>query len=184
MTSRLPWRSQQWLEENGPVRGPVRRLRTLPHRPGRARHRRGECRSGRRSSATRPAPTAPMMTWSIRRTADPRSGSSRWTSRAPGGLGAIHVAVWVPHDQAESRVAAALAAGGRMVRDDFAPRGGPWPMPPATRADISTVTGRDWPRATRRRRLARARRSRSCPSSASPPSPGALARGPDRRPAG
>jgi 4a-hydroxytetrahydrobiopterin dehydratase len=27
----------------------------------------------------------------------------------------------VPYEQAEARVAAALAAGGRMVHDDFAP---------------------------------------------------------------
>src|SRR5262249_25132923 len=37
--------------------------------------------------------------------------------RADGG-GAIHVAVWVPHERAEPRIAAALAAGGRMVRDE------------------------------------------------------------------
>lgn len=30
-------------------------------------------------------------------------------------------AVWVPHDQAEARVAAALAAGGRVVYDAQAP---------------------------------------------------------------
>src|SRR5687767_1344759 len=39
----------------------------------------------------------------------------------PDGGGAIHVAVWVPIEQAEDRVAAALAAGGRMVRDEHAP---------------------------------------------------------------
>lgn len=61
----------------------------------------------------------------------------------PGGLGAIHVAVWVPHDQAEARVAAALAAGGRMVRDDFAPTW--WTLADAAgnEADIATVSGRD-----------------------------------------
>ena len=61
----------------------------------------------------------------------------------PGGLGAIHVAVWVPHDQAEARVAAALAAGGRIVRDDFAPTW--WTLADAAgnEADIATVTGRD-----------------------------------------
>ena len=32
------------------------------------------------------------------------------------GAGTIHLGVWVPWDQAESRVAAALAAGGRLVR--------------------------------------------------------------------
>jgi 4a-hydroxytetrahydrobiopterin dehydratase len=35
--------------------------------------------------------------------------------------GPIHVDVSVPRDQAESRIAAALAAGGRMVTDEFAP---------------------------------------------------------------
>src|SRR2546426_12390041 len=35
--------------------------------------------------------------------------------RADGG-GAIHVAVWVPYELAEARLAAALAAGGRMGR--------------------------------------------------------------------
>ena len=36
--------------------------------------------------------------------------------RGDGG-GAIHIAVWVPFEQAERRVQAALAAGGRLVRD-------------------------------------------------------------------
>jgi 4a-hydroxytetrahydrobiopterin dehydratase len=33
----------------------------------------------------------------------------------------IHVDVWVPHDQAEARVAAAIAAGGHLVTDQHAP---------------------------------------------------------------
>ncbi|MFD7644410.1 VOC family protein [Kitasatospora sp. NPDC059795] len=33
----------------------------------------------------------------------------------------VHVDVWVPYDVAEQRVAAALAAGGRLVNDDDAP---------------------------------------------------------------
>ncbi|GAA1611206.1 VOC family protein [Catellatospora bangladeshensis] len=33
----------------------------------------------------------------------------------------IHLDVWVAHDQAEARVAAALAAGGRLVTDEHAP---------------------------------------------------------------
>lgn len=33
----------------------------------------------------------------------------------------FHFDVWVPHDQAESRIAAALAAGGTMVNDEEAP---------------------------------------------------------------
>jgi 4a-hydroxytetrahydrobiopterin dehydratase len=34
----------------------------------------------------------------------------------------IHIDVYVPHDQAEARVAAALAAGGHVVSDENAPR--------------------------------------------------------------
>lgn len=33
----------------------------------------------------------------------------------------IHIDVWVPHDQAEARVAAAIEAGGRLVTDAYAP---------------------------------------------------------------
>lgn len=33
----------------------------------------------------------------------------------------VHVDVWVPYDQAEARIAAALAAGGRLVDDTDAP---------------------------------------------------------------
>ncbi|HET6615072.1 MAG TPA: VOC family protein [Dehalococcoidia bacterium] len=39
----------------------------------------------------------------------------------PDGGGAVHVALYVPYDQADARIAAAQAAGGRMVRDQFAP---------------------------------------------------------------
>ena len=62
--------------------------------------------------------------------------------RADGG-GAIHVAIWVPYEQAESRIAAALAAGGRMVRDEFAPSW--WTLADAAgnEADIATTKGRD-----------------------------------------
>jgi 4a-hydroxytetrahydrobiopterin dehydratase len=37
----------------------------------------------------------------------------------PDGGGAIHVAVWVPEEQAEARIAAALAAGGRDAIHDM-----------------------------------------------------------------
>ena len=33
----------------------------------------------------------------------------------------IHVDIWVPHDEAEARVQATLAAGGRLVTDRYAP---------------------------------------------------------------
>jgi len=62
--------------------------------------------------------------------------------RSDGG-GAIHLAVWLPYEQAEARVAAALAAGGRMVRDQFAPSW--WTLADAAgnEADIATTKGRD-----------------------------------------
>jgi 4a-hydroxytetrahydrobiopterin dehydratase len=61
--------------------------------------------------------------------------------RADGG-GAIHVAVWVAPEQAEARLAAALAAGGRMVRADFAPAW--WTLADAAgnEVDIATTRGR------------------------------------------
>lgn len=33
----------------------------------------------------------------------------------------VHLDVWVPYDQAEARIAAAIAAGGHLVTDEFAP---------------------------------------------------------------
>jgi 4a-hydroxytetrahydrobiopterin dehydratase len=62
--------------------------------------------------------------------------------RADGG-GAIHVAVWVPPEAAEARVAAALAAGGRMVRDDFAPAWWTLADVAGNEVDIATVLERD-----------------------------------------
>jgi 4a-hydroxytetrahydrobiopterin dehydratase len=79
---------------------------------------------------------------------DPRDrGPSFWFERMDDprgdGGGAIHVGIWVPHDQAEARVAAALAAGGRVVRDKFAPAW--WTLADAAgnEADIATVLERD-----------------------------------------
>jgi 4a-hydroxytetrahydrobiopterin dehydratase len=74
-------------------------------------------------------------------------GVSFWFERMdeprPDGGGAIHVAVWVPYEEAQERVAAALAAGGRMVRDEFAPAS--WTLADAAgnEADIATTMGRD-----------------------------------------
>jgi 4a-hydroxytetrahydrobiopterin dehydratase len=62
--------------------------------------------------------------------------------RADGG-GAIHIAIWVPPEQAEARVAAALAAGGRLVRDDYAPSWWTLSDPSGNEADIATTQGRD-----------------------------------------
>jgi 4a-hydroxytetrahydrobiopterin dehydratase len=62
--------------------------------------------------------------------------------RADGG-GAIHLAVWVPAEQAVSRVQAAMSAGGRLVRDTFAPAW--WTLADAAgnEADVATTSGRD-----------------------------------------
>ena len=79
---------------------------------------------------------------------DPRNrGTAFWFEqmrerRADGG-GAIHVAVWLPPEQTEARVAAALAAGGRLVRDEYAPSW--WTLADAdgNEIDIASVAGRD-----------------------------------------
>ncbi|HEY8761227.1 MAG TPA: VOC family protein [Candidatus Dormibacteraeota bacterium] len=74
-------------------------------------------------------------------------GTSFWFEQMneprPDGGGSIHVAIWVPYEQAEARIAAALAAGGRMVRDEFAPRW--WTLADAwgNEADIATTMNRD-----------------------------------------
>jgi 4a-hydroxytetrahydrobiopterin dehydratase len=79
---------------------------------------------------------------------DPRGrGPAFWFEQMkeprPGGLGAIHVVAWVPFEQAQARIAAAIAAGGRMVRDEFAPSW--WTLADAAgnEVDIATTTGRD-----------------------------------------
>ncbi len=58
------------------------------------------------------------------------------------GLGAIHVAVWVPLEVAEARVAAALAAGGHLVRATHAPAW--WTLADAAgnEVDIATIAER------------------------------------------
>jgi 4a-hydroxytetrahydrobiopterin dehydratase len=59
------------------------------------------------------------------------------------GDGAIHVAVWMPVEQTEARVAAALAAGGRLVRDDQAPASWTLADEAGNEVDIASVKGRD-----------------------------------------
>jgi len=61
----------------------------------------------------------------------------------PDGGGAIHLAVWMPYELAEARIGAALAAGGHMVRNDFAPAW--WTLADAAgnEADIATPRTRD-----------------------------------------
>ena len=55
----------------------------------------------------------------------------------------IHVDVWVPHDEAEARVQATLAAGGHLVTDRYAPAW--WVLADAegNEACVCTWMGRD-----------------------------------------
>ena len=55
----------------------------------------------------------------------------------------LHFDVWVPHDQAEARIAAAIAAGGHLVSDEHAPEW--WTLADAegNEADVATWMGRD-----------------------------------------
>jgi 4a-hydroxytetrahydrobiopterin dehydratase len=70
-----------------------------------------------------------------------RSGSSRWTRRAQRNR--IHIDVCLPVDQAEARIAAALAADGHLVSDANARSGGRWPTRRATRSTVAPWPDRD-----------------------------------------
>lgn len=59
------------------------------------------------------------------------------------GRNRIHIDVGVPHEQAEARVAAALAAGGRLVTDRFAPMHWTLADPEGNEVDLATWVGRD-----------------------------------------
>ena len=73
-------------------------------------------------------------------------GPSIWFQHmdpARSGRNRIHVDVCVPHDAGQQRVAAALAAGGRLVDDSHAPQW--WTLADAegNEVDIATVLGRE-----------------------------------------
>ena len=78
---------------------------------------------------------------------DPRGrGPSLWFQQmdeARPQRNRIHVDVSVPHDQAEARVAAAIAAGGHLVSDEHAPEW--WALADAegNEVDVATMIGRD-----------------------------------------
>jgi 4a-hydroxytetrahydrobiopterin dehydratase len=55
----------------------------------------------------------------------------------------VHIDVWVPHDQAEARVAAAIAAGGRLVTDEHAPSWWTLADPEGNEVDLATWLDRD-----------------------------------------
>ena len=58
------------------------------------------------------------------------------------GRNRIHVDVGVPHDQAEARVAAALAAGGTLVTEKYAPMWWTLADPEGNEVDLATWIGR------------------------------------------
>jgi len=78
---------------------------------------------------------------------DPRDrGPGIWFERVEGPRSErnrMHVAVWVPPEQAEARVAAAVAAGGRVIFDALAPAWWTLADPEGNEADISTSLERD-----------------------------------------
>jgi 4a-hydroxytetrahydrobiopterin dehydratase len=55
----------------------------------------------------------------------------------------IHIDVWVPHDQAEARIAAAIAAGGHLVTDEHAPSWWVLADVEGNEACVATWMGRD-----------------------------------------
>jgi 4a-hydroxytetrahydrobiopterin dehydratase len=59
------------------------------------------------------------------------------------GRNRIHIDVGVPHDQAKARVAAALAAGGTIVNDRYAPMWWTLADPEGNEVDLATWIGRD-----------------------------------------
>jgi len=59
------------------------------------------------------------------------------------GGGAIHLGIWVPSELGEARVAAALAAGGHIVRDDRAPAWWTLADEAGNEADVATALPRE-----------------------------------------
>jgi 4a-hydroxytetrahydrobiopterin dehydratase len=55
----------------------------------------------------------------------------------------MHLDVAVPHEQAEARIAAALAAGGQLVTDAYAPRWWVLADPEGNEACVATWVGRE-----------------------------------------
>jgi len=81
---------------------------------------------------------------------DPRDrGDAMWFEQMeearPGGLGAIHLAVWMPLEEAQKRVDAALAAGGHLVRDNYAPAWWTLADEYGNEVDVATIAYRDEP---------------------------------------
>jgi 4a-hydroxytetrahydrobiopterin dehydratase len=57
----------------------------------------------------------------------------------PDGKGTVHFVVWVPWDQAEARLAAALAAGGEIVMHHIEENYWTLADPPGNQVDLATT---------------------------------------------
>jgi Glyoxalase-like domain len=56
------------------------------------------------------------------------------------GLGTMHLVVWLPWDEAESRIAAGLAAGGRVVRHNIEEKFWTLADPAGNEVDVATTS--------------------------------------------
>ena len=78
---------------------------------------------------------------------DPRGrGPGIWFEQVEGPRterNRMHVAVWVPYEQAEARIAAAIAAGGSLIYDAAAPAWWTLADPEGNEADVATTMSRD-----------------------------------------
>jgi len=78
---------------------------------------------------------------------DPRGrGPGIWFEQVDGPANdrpRMHVAVWVPYQNAQARVDAALAAGGTLIYDKAAPSWWTLADPEGNEADVATTRGRD-----------------------------------------
>ena len=78
---------------------------------------------------------------------DPRGiGPGIWFEKVGepvAGRNRMHIAVWVPFEQAEARVAAAVAAGGRVIYEEAAPAWWTLADPEGNEADVATSMSRD-----------------------------------------
>jgi 4a-hydroxytetrahydrobiopterin dehydratase len=78
---------------------------------------------------------------------DPRGrGPGIWFEQVEGPhaeRNRMHTAVWVPYEQAEARVKAAIAAGGTVLFDQYAPAWWTLADPEGNEADVATTMHRD-----------------------------------------
>ena len=75
---------------------------------------------------------------------DPHSrGTPIWFQKLDAPDPLMHIDVWVPPEQGEARVAAAIAAGGHLVTDKYAPSWWTLSGPEGNLVDVCTTRGRD-----------------------------------------